>query len=137
MDCSLVKRNLSAFIDKELDDTKSGIVQQHLETCPECRDHLREFGALDGLVHGLPKIDPAPDFASMVVRSAMSASSYPKATPLLSRMKTAADRISDFVFTLFEGEARLSTRALDEFDDCPPLSMSFAYFKLLNGVKGY
>ncbi len=137
MDCSLTRRNLSAYMDRELDDTKSRLVRQHLESCSECRDHLSELAAVDGLVHRLPRIDPAPDFASMVVRSAMSTGGGAETISFVSRLKAAADRISDFVFTLFGGDAPFSSATLHEFDDCPPLSMSFAYFSLLKGAKGY
>jgi len=137
MDCSLTRRNLSAYMDKELDDTKSRLVRQHLETCSDCRDHLSELATVDGLVNRLPRVDPAPDFVSMVVRSAMSAGGTTEANSFLSRLKNAAERTSDFVFTLFGGDSPFSSATLHEFDDCPPLSMSFAYFSLLKGAKGY
>jgi hypothetical protein len=53
-------------------------------------------------------------------------------------LKLALERLSEAVFSLFELGAGPDTRTLDEFSDCPPLSMSFVYFKLVDrGSKGY
>lgn len=136
MDCSPARRNLSAFLDNELDDGRRHQVQLHIETCVECRRHLSELEAVDGLVRAVPAIDPEHDFTSRVVDSIMSRGAVRKSVPFSSRLKAAADRICDIVFDIFAGETRVSTRTLDEFNDFPPLSVSFAYFRLIEGAKG-
>jgi anti-sigma factor RsiW len=140
MECSGISGKLSAFTDNELDGETSRLVEQHLDGCPECRAHLRELSEVDEMVHGLPKIDPSPDFASRVVSAAMrtsNAASRRTVVSLASRLRLAVSRLSEAVFSLFEPGAAQTTRSLDELGDCPPLSMSFVYFKLLDqGGRG-
>ena len=140
MNCSQIRRKLSAFMDSELDGGTLRLIEQHLDGCPECQHYLLEFKEVNDLVHGLPKIDPSPDFSSRVVNTAMRASNVAsrETVSFASRLKLAVARLSEAVFSLFEPGGSPDTRTLDEFSDCPPLSMSFVYFKLVDrGSKGY
>jgi anti-sigma factor RsiW len=133
MNCSHVKRKLSAYMDDELDGATSRSIGEHLEGCPECLEALHGFREVDNLVHGLPKINPTADFASRVVSAAVRAPTVAsRATvPFASRLKLAVTRVSEVVCTPFESRSGPNTRTLDEFNDCPPLSLSFVYFTLL------
>jgi anti-sigma factor RsiW len=133
MNCSQITRKFSAYMDDELDDAISHLIKEHLEGCPECLESLNGFMEVDNLVHGLPKIDPSADFASRVVSAAIltSDASGRATVPFASRLKRAVTRLSEAVFSLFEPGAGPNTRTLDEFNDCPPLSLSFIYFTLL------
>jgi anti-sigma factor RsiW len=139
MDCSRIGGRLSAFSDNELDGETSRLVEQHLDACPQCRAYLREWSEVDELVHGLPRIDPSPDFTARVVSAAMRTSDAAsrRTVSLASRLRLAVARLSEAVFSLFEPGAAETTRTLDELGDCPPLSISFVYFKLLDpGGRG-
>ena len=133
MNCSQITRKFSAYMDDELDAATSHLIKEHLEGCPECLESLHGFREVDNLVHGLPKIAPSGDFASRVVSAAIRASdvSSGAGVPFASRLKRAVTRLSEAVFSLFEPGAGPNTRTLDEFNDCPPLSLSFIYFTLL------
>ncbi len=133
MNCSQITRKFSAYMDDELDAATSHLIKEHLEGCPECLEFLHGFREVDNLVHGLPKIDPSGDFASRVVSAAIRASdvSSGAGVPFASRLKRAVMRVSEAIFSLFEPGAGPYTRTLDEFNDCPPLSLSFIYFTLL------
>ena len=133
MNCSQITRKFSAYMDDELDAAISHLIKEHLEGCPECLESLHGFMEVDNLVHGLPKIDPSADFASRVVSAAIltSDASGRATVPFASRLKRAVTRLSGAVFSLFEPGAGPNTRTLDEFNDCPPLSLSFIYFTLL------
>ena len=133
MNCSQITRKLSAYMDDELDAATSHLIKEHLEGCPECLEFLHGFRGVDNLVHGLPKIDPSADFASRVVSAAILTSDAPsRATvPFASRLKRAVMGVSDAVFSLFQPGVSPNARILDEFNDCPPLSLSFTYFALL------
>jgi anti-sigma factor RsiW len=140
MNCSQVKRKLSAFMDGEMDGAISRIIEQHLDGCRDCQEYLLQFKEVDGLIYGLPRIEVNPGFTSRVVSAAIrtSAASNREPVSFASRLESAVARLSEAVFSLFEHDAGPSTRTLDEFSDCPPLSMSFAYFKLVDqGSRGY
>ena len=138
MNCSQVARKLSAYRDDELDGATSRLIREHLEGCPECLEFLHGFRDVDNLVYGLPKIDSSPDFTSRVVSAALRASDAAsrETVPFVSRLKRSITEISEAIFSLFEPGAGSNTRTLDEFDDCPPLSMSFIYFRLLDQGSG-
>jgi anti-sigma factor RsiW len=138
MNCSQIRRKLSAFIDSELDGATSRLIEQHLEGCPECRENLIDFREVNELVQGLEKIDPGPDFSSRVVTAAMrtSVAANRETVSFAARLKLALARLSEAVFRLFEPGAGPNTQTLDEFNDCPPLSMSFIYFRLLDQRGG-
>ncbi len=140
MNCSEIKKRLSAFIDGETDGTVSRIIEQHLEGCPDCRKYLHEFNEVDDMVYALPKIEVSPDFTSRVVSEAIRTSVVGGITTasFTSRAQSVLAWLSDAVFSLFEPGATPNTSTLDEFNDCPPLSMSFVYLSLLGqGHRGY
>jgi anti-sigma factor RsiW len=133
MNCSQITKKLSAYMDDELDAATSHFIRKHLEGCPECLEFLHGLRDVDNLVHALPKIDPSADFASRVVSAAIRTSdaSSRATVPFASRLKRAVTRVSEVVFSLFEPGVGPNTRTLDEFNDCPPLSMSFIYLTLI------
>jgi anti-sigma factor RsiW len=134
MNCSQITRKLSAYMDDELSNITSHFIKEHLEGCPECLEFLRGFREVDNLVHALPKIHPSADFTARVVSAAIRTSDAPSRStvvPFISRLKRALTRVSETVFRLFEPGSGPNTRTLDEFNDCPPLSLSFIYFTLL------
>jgi predicted anti-sigma-YlaC factor YlaD len=137
MNCSQIARKFSAYMDNELDAATSHLTKEHLEGCPDCREFLRGFMGVDNLVHALPKIHPSADFTSRVVSAAIRTSDVsPRAAiPFDSRLKRAVTLASEVVFSLFEPSGGPNSRALDEFNDCPPLSLSFIYLSLLGEAK--
>lgn len=125
-------------MDGELDGGTSRLIEKHIDTCPGCREYLHEFREVDGLVHGLPKIELSLDFTSRVVSEAVKTSSIVsrKTVTFRSRLRILLARLSETVFNLFEPGADPSTRTLDELGDCPPLSMGYIYFKILDQSNG-
>jgi hypothetical protein len=137
MNCSQVKRNLSAFKDNELDGATSRSITEHLKDCPWCREFLNEFEENDGLVYGLPRNDPSPDFTRRVLKAAIETSTIADEDPVpfSTRLRFALERLSEEIFRLIPGKSRQDIRPLEEFNDYPPLSMSFIYFRLLEQPK--
>lgn len=125
-------------MDGELDGGTSRLIEKHIDTCPGCREYLHEFREVDGLVHGLPKIELSLDFTSRVVSEAVKTSNIAsrKTVTFGSSLRILLARLSDAVFNLFEPGAPPSTRTLDELGDCPPLSMGYIYFKILDQSNG-
>ena len=139
MNCSQVTGKLSAYLDDEVDGATSRLIGEHLEGCPKCLEFLRGFREVDTqMVYGLPKIDPSPDFTSRVVSAALRASDVARqeTMPFVSRFKHSLMETLEAIFSVFERRGGPSTRTLDEFNDCPPLSMSFIYFRLLDQGSG-
>ncbi len=62
MNCSKIRENLSAFVDKELDASTLTAIKAHLIRCPDCRsqrDHIEEMGRD---LRSIPPITAPPDF---------------------------------------------------------------------------
>jgi hypothetical protein len=137
MNCSQIKKKLSAFMDNELDEAKSRFITEHLKDCPRCREYLHQFREVDDLVDRLPRIDPNPDFSRRVLMAAMGTSTIvdEKPIPFSSRLRFALERLSEEIFSLTPSGHHQNIRTLEEFGDCPPLSMSFIYLKLLEQPK--
>ena len=137
MNCSQIEKKLSAFIDNELDGATSRFITEHLEDCPRCREYLHEFRKIDELVYGLPRKDPSPDFSRRVLAAAIGTSTIVDEKPVLfsSRLRFALERLSEEIFSLVPSGRHQRIRTLEEFSDCPPLSMSFIYFTLLEQTK--
>lgn len=138
MDCSHIRQKISAYMDDELDDAATRLIGRHLERCPRCLECLRGLRGVDELVHGLATMDPGPDFTSRIVSAAMGMSDVTcHGSSWGSRLKEAVDRLSEVVLSLFDTEVTRSTHTLEEFSDCPPLSMGSIYFNLLGqGGRG-
>ena len=137
MNCSQIRKKLSAFVDNEVDGTSSRYISEHLRDCPSCRDFLRDFRKIDSLVCGLPKNNPNPDFSWRVTKAAMGTSKIvdEKPVPLSSRLRFVLERLSEEIFSLIPSVSGHSIRTLEEFSDYPPLSMGFIYFRFLEQPK--
>ena len=60
MRCEDLHIELSAWIDGELAVAERGLVTAHLQTCPACRDYLRELQDISALARALPRL-PEPE----------------------------------------------------------------------------
>jgi Putative zinc-finger len=66
MSCLLVRRRLSAFVDRELAHAQSQAVATHVGACAGCAERLRSLrAALDGLAD-LPRLEPRDPIAARV-----------------------------------------------------------------------
>jgi anti-sigma factor RsiW len=137
MNCSQIEKKLSAFMDNELDGATSRFITEHLKDCPRCREYLYEFRKIDDLMCGLPRNDPSPDFSRRLLKAARGTSTIvaEKSASFSSRLRLTLERLSEEIFSLIPWRGHQPIRALEEFSDCPPLSMSFIYFRLLEQTK--
>jgi len=67
MTCDLVQEKLSEYLDGLLDLEVSGIIQNHLASCPRCQAELRAMAWAKRIVADLPVIDPPPGFTQRVM----------------------------------------------------------------------
>ena len=70
MDCELVKTNLPEYIDRKMDETTSGDIRRHLESCESCQALHSELSSFLNHIDSFPHPD-VPDgmkeeFAGMV-----------------------------------------------------------------------
>lgn len=52
-------KNLSAYLDKELDDKTLKLVQEHLNNCSDCKHELELFSKTNESINKLPEIEPS------------------------------------------------------------------------------
>jgi hypothetical protein len=132
MQCQKVQRNLSAYLDGELDLAASRSVESHLDQCAACMKMVADFRKVDALVRELPKLDVGPEFVAQLLEEVgesdapaqRSHSDRSPFAPILRVMSTFID--------LLEERRSASTHTLDEFGDFPPCSIGYIYLRLLN-----
>jgi len=117
---------LTAYRDGELDGGLREEVSAHLRNCTTCREELAEFEAVDSLVRMMPKIDATESFALEIIAGL----SRQKRNRPLERFL----RLAGSFFELAAGH-KDEGDALDEFSDFPPLSMSYAYFRVIGQLR--
>ena len=64
MDCSKAKKLIPQFLDYTLPERITGRLQEHLRTCPQCRQELKLYDKSWELLKDVPQIDPAPGYIS-------------------------------------------------------------------------
>ncbi len=67
MSCSHVKRQLSAFIDRELRSAESRAVGAHLRACQGCAAELVALEGALAALHDLPRVPPTGSLAAAVL----------------------------------------------------------------------
>jgi anti-sigma factor RsiW len=73
MSCTLLKRELDAYLDRELDAERTQTVRDHVNMCPGCRRAVAEREAVSHLIHAAPYYSaPARLRARLLVQSARS-----------------------------------------------------------------
>ncbi|MBI4802435.1 MAG: zf-HC2 domain-containing protein [Elusimicrobia bacterium] len=75
-DCNGVLRNLSAYLDGELDHKDRAAVKDHLAACPSCAGELRLMAAVDAGIKQLPAVEPTPFFAARVAAAERAMNRY-------------------------------------------------------------
>ncbi len=136
MECRQARNKISAYMDHELDVASYRQVEAHLQQCADCHNALKEFQELDDLVRGLPRIELGPDFAAQVLmRASKTPADMVEDQGKLPVFKRLSRFFEDFLDLVSQAQSP-STRTLDEFDDFPPLSMSYIYFHLLDLPAG-
>jgi len=130
MNCAEARRSLSAHLDGELDAATVRRVAGHLEQCGECAAVLRQMGNVDNLVAKLPATDPGETFSTRLLFLVRETESRdPSRT---GWTETIMGFFGRFFELLLGARGAPRTNSLLEFGDFPPLSISHAYFQLLN-----
>lgn len=68
MRCKKIRRLLSAYLDKELNDKKLSLVEAHLKICGGCQEELRALISAKNLIAGQEKKKAPLDFSESVLK---------------------------------------------------------------------
>lgn len=68
MKCDLPRELLSGYLDGELDQEQTRMVEEHLKVCKVCRNELEELKQLDGYVRKVEVEEPSREFLFTVNR---------------------------------------------------------------------
>ncbi len=132
MKCREARKKISAYLDCELDDSALRRLESHLDQCADCREALGDLQGVNDILRSMPMIELGPHFAARMVRMVNETATMGEIgdlgrSSLLKRLSLIA---VDFV-NMVSSVRSPSTGTLDEFSDCPPLSMGHIYFKLI------
>jgi len=72
MECWEVTEKICSFLDGELDQDDSGVLERHLTICPSCKYELESIKKLNSLLIVLPSMRVASQFARGVVKRILS-----------------------------------------------------------------
>lgn len=60
MRCSKAKELISGYVDGSINHNQEAALKAHLESCPDCRELLRDFQKIVEQAKGLPSLSPSP-----------------------------------------------------------------------------
>lgn len=87
MRCHDTCENLSAYIDGMLDLADASLVEQHLESCPDCKSEYDDLLATVELVRELPQVELPPGFRDELKKRLVTAGGLERAPkPVTSRL---------------------------------------------------
>jgi len=67
-ECFKTRELLSGYVDQRLNSEEVAHVEEHLGTCPGCREEMESLRATVALLHRLPEVTPSRSFAVSPVR---------------------------------------------------------------------
>lgn len=120
MKCNEVRKKLSPYLDKEIDQGETKMIEDHLDRCSIC---LKEFELLkktDAWLKAFPREDLSKEFHEKLFHE-LEALSIPIDNIVHKRSIWSAGRLR-----------RKDPWAMDAFDDFPPWSLGHVYLKLIN-----
>ncbi len=105
MKCEKIAKNLSAYLDGELDEKEEQAVYEHLKTCPGCKKELAILSKQDEYIKQLKQVAPSPEFNTGVLRKARgleeSADKGRIRVPVLARLPVPAMGILIILITFY------------------------------------
>lgn len=90
MRCAGVRRQLSQWLDGDLEAARSRLVSAHLESCAACERRAQELRTVSRLLAELPRIEAEPVSAPVALRLELASSSRRPALAFLFRGMAAA-----------------------------------------------
>jgi len=125
MRCSDARVGLSAYVDRELGGEALNELTSHLGQCLNCRETLEGLQRSDEQLMRLTRVDPGADFFRRLLAIVDEEQNLDRAA-----LTAARPGVLDELRNVFGLAAQSSNNPLDEFGDCPPLSIGSAYFTI-------
>jgi len=132
MKCQEVLKKLSTQIDKELDSIQSKKVIKHLSHCVVCQKELEALQQVNMMIKDLPHEKVSSELITRIVSENLR---------LYVPVEKSFLKVWTFVplFNFFENLFELlyplrgkESRPIEEFNDFPPSSFGYLYFKINN-----
>jgi hypothetical protein len=74
--CAQIKKWLSSYIDKELSNDKSNLVEEHARNCPSCQQELNKLGIVKQMLAGRKRKSLPPDYLLVRLREKISSAEH-------------------------------------------------------------
>lgn len=131
MQCKELGESLSAYLDGELDAETSENLARHLSQCASCAADFGSLKAIDEEVLALQTLDPGSGFTRRVV-ARVDAWDFFSGEPIGKQtVVSALMELLGELLDLLGMKRETTTGSLDEFGDCPPLSMGSVFFRII------
>ena len=101
--CGRVEKNLSAYLDRELDLRTAKKLEAHLSGCPRCREKLAALERVENALAAFPGREPSP-FLWTRVKAGVDSGAEPagsRSLPILARFRMAPVPARVAVVSLF------------------------------------
>jgi hypothetical protein len=89
MRCSKAEKNLSAYLDRELNPRAAGKLETHLSGCPRCREKLAELERVEAALGAIPGREPSPFLWTRVKAGINSEAEPARSRPVFARFRLA------------------------------------------------
>ncbi|CCK79821.1 anti-sigma factor family protein [Desulfobacula toluolica] len=132
MKCQEILEKLSAHLDKELDLIQNKNIIQHLIQCKECKKELEAFQYTDQMIQNLPQEKMPSALIRQIDSAVFKVSSPVKKSFFKSRIFTPLLVFFETLFELLNPLIEKESRPIEEFNDFPPESFGYIYFKIMN-----
>ena len=124
MRCRKVEKNLSAYVDRELDLRTAKKLEAHLSGCPRCREKLAALERVETALAAFPDREPSPflwtrvqagvgtpPLRSVPIRGRFRMATVPARVALVSLFLAVV--LGGVIFSLRRGAVRLETAGLE------------------------
>jgi anti-sigma factor RsiW len=116
MKCRDARRLFGAYWDDELTQAEREWLESHFTACTECRESYNVLARSLELASGLPRVEPAPEFAERVLarvrRTAPAPDRLPVAAPRWIPVAAAAAMLVVAGVVVVPGGVRIATRMM-------------------------
>ena len=84
MKCMRVRRDLSAYIDREVSSRRRAAIENHLAECPDCRQYKETLSRIVESVREIDRIEPSAEFWPATMRRIRTLVKLPGPMPVVS-----------------------------------------------------
>jgi predicted anti-sigma-YlaC factor YlaD len=147
VNCSKIRRRLSAYLDGELDSVKKVSIESHLENCQACRHELKIVNQSWHFLDSLPEPEP-PLYFYTRLKARLSSAARERKESWLDRVLIPVSAVVVVILGVFMGSVVgkngkqvvqevpaedniVSSLYLDHFDDFPTASLGEVYVNLV------